>query len=100
MHSLVVTRHRDTIIVTLRANAFLQHMVRNIVGCLVYIGTGRNEPAWMAEVLAGRDRNVAAPTGVLPDSRPDFRMLSSGKNRPQCSRGGGHLLPVPRRLVH
>ena len=44
------------------ANAFLYHMVRNIMGCLVAVGTGRERPGWMAEVLAARSRTVAAPT--------------------------------------
>jgi tRNA pseudouridine38-40 synthase len=44
------------------ANAFLHHMVRNIVGCLVYVGSGKHPPGWLAEVLAGRDRRQAAPT--------------------------------------
>ncbi len=44
------------------ANAFLQHMVRNIVGALVYVGAARHDPAWIAAVLAGRDRARAAPT--------------------------------------
>jgi tRNA pseudouridine38-40 synthase len=44
------------------ANAFLHHMVRNIVGCLVAVGSGREPPGWMAEVLAARSRDVAAPT--------------------------------------
>jgi tRNA pseudouridine38-40 synthase len=43
-------------------NAFLHHMVRNIVGCLVAVGSGRRPPDWMAEVLAARDRDAAAPT--------------------------------------
>jgi tRNA pseudouridine38-40 synthase len=46
----------------LTANAFLQHMVRNIVGCLVEVGAGRHPPDWVASVLAGRDRRFAAPT--------------------------------------
>ena len=37
-------------------------MVRNIVGCLVYVGKGKYDPRWIAEVLAGRDRTLAAPT--------------------------------------
>jgi tRNA pseudouridine38-40 synthase len=44
------------------ANGFLHHMVRNIVGSLIYIGGGRQQPAWMAELLAARDRTFAAPT--------------------------------------
>jgi tRNA pseudouridine38-40 synthase len=44
------------------ANAFLHHMVRNIVGCLVYIGKGKHPPAWISELMAARDRRLAAPT--------------------------------------
>jgi tRNA pseudouridine38-40 synthase len=46
----------------LRANAFLQHMVRNIVGSLVYVGAGRQPVQWVGELLASRDRRRAAPT--------------------------------------
>jgi tRNA pseudouridine38-40 synthase len=44
------------------AGAFLHHMVRNIMGCLVAVGSGREPPGWMAEVLASRSRDAAAPT--------------------------------------
>ena len=44
------------------ANAFLHHMVRNIVGCLVYVGKGKYPPEWVGEVLNSRDRTRAAPT--------------------------------------
>jgi tRNA pseudouridine38-40 synthase len=44
------------------ATAFLHHMIRNIMGCLVQIGQGARPPEWMAEVLAARDRRAAAPT--------------------------------------
>ncbi len=44
------------------ANAFLYHMVRNIMGCLVAVGSARQPPGWMAEVLAARSRDAAAPT--------------------------------------
>lgn len=54
------------IVFELRANAFLQHMVRNIVGSLVYVGAGRQPPAWIGELLRGRDRRLAAPT-FAPD---------------------------------
>ena len=47
-------------------NAFLHHMIRNIMGCLVQIGQGLQAPDWMAEVLAARDRDAAAPT-FAPD---------------------------------
>lgn len=44
------------------ASAYLHHMVRNIMGCLVAVGSGREPPDWMAAVLAARSRDVAAPT--------------------------------------
>ena len=44
------------------ANAFLHHMIRNIVGALVYVGAGKQRPQWIAELLAGRDRTRGAPT--------------------------------------
>ena len=37
-------------------------MIRNIMGCLLQVGQGQQEPQWMGEVLAARDRDVAAPT--------------------------------------
>ena len=48
--------------VQVAANAFLHHMVRNLVGTLVYIGIGRHPPQWALDVLTGRDRAAAAPT--------------------------------------
>lgn len=48
------------------ASAFLHHMVRNLMGCLVAVGQGARTPGWLAEVLAGRDRGRAAPT-FAPD---------------------------------
>jgi tRNA pseudouridine38-40 synthase len=44
------------------ADAFLHHMIRNIMGCLIAIGQGNHPPAWMSEVLAARSRDAAAPT--------------------------------------
>ena len=44
------------------ANAFLHHMIRNIMGCLVAIGQGNYPPDWLAEVVAARNRDAAAPT--------------------------------------
>jgi tRNA pseudouridine38-40 synthase len=66
MESLQVRRHGDMIVFTLKANAFLHHMVRNIVGSLIYVGNGRQQPHWIAEVLAQKDRGCAAPT-FMPD---------------------------------
>jgi len=44
------------------ANAFLHHMIRNLMGCLIMIGDGRKPAEWVLEVLAARDRDAAAPT--------------------------------------
>jgi tRNA pseudouridine38-40 synthase len=57
-----VVRSGETVVVTVRANAFLHHMVRNIVGTLLAIGTGDRPASWVAEVLAARDRTSAGPT--------------------------------------
>jgi tRNA pseudouridine38-40 synthase len=62
LHSVGIERRADRIDFVLRANAFLHHMVRNIVGTLVYIGKGKHPPAWAAELLASRERARAAPT--------------------------------------
>jgi len=44
------------------ANAFLHHMIRNLMGSLIAVGQGAQSPDWMAEVLAARSRDAAAPT--------------------------------------
>lgn len=59
---LCITRQGNLLIFDLRANAFLHHMVRNIIGCLVYIGKGKYSPEWMRELLECCDRTYAAPT--------------------------------------
>lgn len=66
MHEIAMQRKGDLIIVTLRASAFLHHMVRNIIGSLIVVGVGNQEPEWMQEILLSRDRSIAAPTFV-PD---------------------------------
>ena len=48
------------------ANAFLHHMIRNIMGCMVQVGQGLQAPEWMDTVLAARSRDAAAPT-FAPD---------------------------------
>ena len=57
-----VTRHGDLLVFDFEASAFLHHMVRNLVGALVYVGKGAHPPDWLGEILAGRDRARAAPT--------------------------------------
>jgi tRNA pseudouridine38-40 synthase len=62
LRELSITRHGRLIRVRAVANAFLQHMVRNLVGTLVYVGLGRQPPVWAQEVLHARNRAAAAPT--------------------------------------
>jgi len=59
---LDIQREGQLIYFDLRADAFLHHMVRNIVGCLLQVGKGRAEPAWVGAVLRSRDRSQAAAT--------------------------------------
>ena len=62
IHQLEVSRTDETINFVVRANAFLHHMVRNLVGTLVYVGKGKHPPEWVRELLESRDRAKAAPT--------------------------------------
>ena len=62
MHEISVRRDGEVIDFELQANAFLHHQVRNIVGSLLVVGRGEKPEAWIAGLLAGRDRTVAGPT--------------------------------------
>lgn len=62
LHALDILVEGERIEFVLRANAFLHHMVRNLVGLLVTVGRGKHPPAWAGDVLASRDRRRAAPT--------------------------------------
>ncbi len=57
-----VRRSGADVCVVVTANAFLHHMVRNIVGSLLLIGSGQRPEGWLAEVLEARDRTLAGPT--------------------------------------
>ena len=62
LHRIDIERIGECIEFSLRANAWLQHMVRNIVGTLVYVGKGKHPPLWAKSVLESRERSLAAPT--------------------------------------
>jgi tRNA pseudouridine38-40 synthase len=62
MHAISVAVNGPYVIFEFSANAFLHHMVRNIVGSLVYVGKGKHPPQWIGELLRDRDRARAAPT--------------------------------------
>jgi tRNA pseudouridine38-40 synthase len=79
----------------IRANAFLQHMVRNIVGSLVYVGAGRQQAAWLAEVLEARNRALAAPTFA-----PEGLYLERVAYGSQWGLPGGVATPLRELPVH
>ena len=62
LHSLEVERRGDFLVLSVHANAFLHHMVRNIAGVLIAIGKGDRPVEWAAEVLALRDRTLGGVT--------------------------------------
>lgn len=64
MQHIRVTRAGEEVHVEVQANAFLHHMVRNIVGSLVPVGRGEKPVEWLAALLAGRDRRKAGPTAA------------------------------------
>lgn len=64
LHSINVSREGDEVVLDVRANAFLHHMVRNIVGSLLMVGRGEREEGWIDELLEGRDRTLAGPTAA------------------------------------
>ena len=86
--------HRDgnLIVLAFRANAFLHHMVRNIVGSLVYVGAGKHPSAWIAELIESRDRRRAAPTFA-----PDGLYLSGVEYDPAFGLPRPRALPLPLR---
>jgi len=96
LHRAEVLRQGDMVLFEFCASAFLQHMVRNLVGALVAVGKGRYPPDWIAELLTARDRSRAAPTfspaglyfaGVEYESRWQLR-------------GGGLIIaPLPSSLA-
>ena len=62
IYQLDVRREEDLIVVDIVANAFLQHMVRNLVGSLLQVGLGKYPPTWIENLLASRDRTQGGPT--------------------------------------
>ncbi|MBL8473437.1 MAG: tRNA pseudouridine(38-40) synthase TruA [Rhodocyclaceae bacterium] len=90
MHSCDVSRHGEWIMFRLRANAFLHHMVRNIVGALVRVGRGAAAPEWMDDLLAARNRSLGAPT-----FGPQGLYLCGIEYPPQCGLPAEQLVRLP-----
>jgi len=66
MYAIDIISAEPWLYFVIRGNAFLHHMVRNLVGSFLQIGRGRQKPEWMAQLLAAKDRHLAAPT-FMPD---------------------------------
>lgn len=62
VHHISVTRYGRYVLIEIQANAFVHHMVRNIVGSLLEVGCGAQSEQWMATLLATKDRTLAAAT--------------------------------------
>jgi len=94
LHRAEVRRHGEFVLFEFCANAFLHHMVRNLVGSLVYVGQAKHPPEWIAELLEQKDRTCAAPTFApdglyLTDVHYDARW-----SLPPCERSlKGFILP-------
>lgn len=81
VHHLTLQRSNQFIFLDIKANAFLHHMVRNITGVLMMVGTKKHEPEWALEVLQARDRTfggiTAPPAGLYLttiDYPPEFNL--------------------------
>ena len=66
LHALAIAQRGAFVRFDFRADAFLHHMVRNIVGALVAVGTGKRRAAWIGELLAAADRTLG-PATFSPD---------------------------------
>src|SRR5690606_38771322 len=62
LHALEVRQRGECFVFVFRANAFLHHMVRNLMGALLYVGQGKHGPDWVDTLLQRRDRRLSAPT--------------------------------------
>jgi len=93
LHALDIRGEGERVEFVLRANAFLHHMVRNIVGLLVYVGRGKHPPGWAKEVLTARDRARAAPTFAAEGLYLEQVHYDARWGIPQ-SASGGHRVAV------
>ena len=87
IQQLTVTKHGKLIVIEVKANAFLLHMVRNIVGVLVEIGLGEKNPTWAKEVLESRDRKQGATTSSPYGLYLVDVEYPSQFNLPKCPKG-------------
>jgi tRNA pseudouridine38-40 synthase len=95
IRSIEISAESSFVYIDIQANAFLHHMVRNIVGSLLKVGTGERQVSWMAELLALKDRTRAGPTApaqglylVAVQYPPEYDLPVSGIV-PHFGGGGG-----------
>lgn len=88
-----VRRQGDLVITEICANAFLLHMVRNIMGVLLAVGRGEKPPEWAGDVLQGRDRTRAGVT-ARPDGLYLVQVRYPGHDLPSLEKGPV-FLPAP-----
>lgn len=62
IESIQILQRGAFVVMEVKANAFLHHMVRNLMGSLYEVGRGNRSPEWIADLLKLKDRNAAAPT--------------------------------------
>lgn len=62
IYSIDIISQEPWLYFRIRGNAFLHHMVRNLVGSFLQIGVGKQVPEWMGQLLTAKDRRLAAPT--------------------------------------
>jgi len=83
---LQVVERGPFIVLHIQANAFLHHMVRNIVGVLLDVGRGARAPEWVGELLEARDRSAgpatAAPSGLYL-SKVEYPVIFDLPQRPE-----------------
>lgn len=88
VQSIRVFRQHDLVVLDISANAFLHHMVRNIAGTLLEIGSGTRPVSWVDELMAGKDRNLAAKTAapnglyLVQVAYPDFATIPDTASMP------------------
>ena len=88
IHELEIGRIEDWFVITVRANGFLHHMVRNIAGVLIAVGIGKESIKWVADVLGAKDRTLA---GV--SAEPDGLYLVNVEYPKH------YLIPKPKKLI-
>jgi tRNA pseudouridine38-40 synthase len=87
--SVGVKRYNDIVAIDIKANAFLHHMVRNIVGTLLDVGSGEKPLAWTADLMSKMDRTLAGMTA------PPNGLFLVDVDYPE-----GTGIPSPPRLPH